>query len=78
MKKARWEWMDDSACQPGDDADFFLGDGERYEAGRFDAAKKICAGCPVKIECEEYRRGFKRRPTDGVWAGRAYLPRGIM
>ncbi|WP_344450998.1 WhiB family transcriptional regulator [Actinocorallia aurantiaca] len=40
---------------------------------RVDAARTVCEGCPVALECLEY--ALRTNPDHGVWAG--YTPRGL-
>lgn len=37
------------------------------KAARIDAARDVCAGCPVRLACLAY--ALRTRPTAGVWAG---------
>ena len=61
-------WQRRAACrgQLADAAtsgvDWFPAKGESAEA-----AKAVCAGCPVSVECLDYAVG--QGATDGVWAG---------
>lgn len=55
-------WWDRAACRGMDPAMFFP---ERGDA--VDAAKAICAQCPVRIECLDYALDHKIR--HGVWGG---------
>lgn len=36
-------------------------------AARIDAARDVCAGCPVRLACLAY--ALRTRPAAGVWAG---------
>lgn len=55
------EWMELGSCR-GSNADvFFPGKGSDVEA------KRICAGCPVRVECREY--GIVNNEKHGVWGG---------
>lgn len=60
--------MDESACTVDDDTLFFPNGAKNDDAG---AAKKICAVCPVFVECHEFATGDKP-PAHGVWAGVDY------
>lgn len=56
--------MDDARCVEVDPELFFP---ELDSIWRVAAAKKICAECPVKLECLEYAQvnSFK----EGIWGG---------
>ncbi len=64
-----WEWQFDGACRDADDTLFFHPEGERGSARRrrAEAAKAICATCPVIKECRE--QSLKVREPYGVWGG---------
>lgn len=62
----QWEpfpsWFDRAACE-GLDPDLFFA--ERGES--LDAAREICATCPVQAECLDY--ALRHRIIHGVWGG---------
>lgn len=64
-----WEWQFQGACRDADENLFFHPEGERGAARRrrADAAKAICAGCPVIRECRE--QSLAVREPYGVWGG---------
>ncbi len=64
-----WEWQFEGACRDADDTLFFHPEGERGSARRrrAEAAKAICATCPVIKECRE--QSLKVREPYGVWGG---------
>jgi len=64
-----WEWQYQGSCRRVDPAVFFHPEGERGPARRRrdDAAKAICAGCPVVQECREH--ALTVREPYGVWGG---------
>jgi WhiB family redox-sensing transcriptional regulator len=72
MAAERWEygWQWRGACR-GRDANLFFPPShlERAELKRERerAAKAICAGCPVRIECLDY--SLRTREPYGVWGG---------
>lgn len=37
------------------------------KAARIDAARDVCAGCPVRLACLAY--ALRTRPAAGIWAG---------
>ncbi|MHA6793160.1 WhiB family transcriptional regulator [Pseudonocardia bannensis] len=47
----RTGWRDAAACGSTDPELFFPLDGGEDAPARIDAAKRICAGCPVRAEC---------------------------
>jgi WhiB family redox-sensing transcriptional regulator len=56
------DWFDDAACRDAD-TDIFFPPSDAHA----DAAKAICAGCPVREACLEF--ALEVRPADGVWGG---------
>ncbi len=64
-----WEWQYEGACRDADSDLFFHPEGERGAARRrrAEAAKAICAGCPVIDECRE--QSLAVREPYGVWGG---------
>lgn len=65
----RWFWQDHGACRSADPLLFFHPQNERGSARlrRDRAAKLICAGCPVRMECADY--AVRAREPYGVWGG---------
>lgn len=64
-----WDWQLDGTCRGEDPALFFHPDGERgpVREAREQAAKAICSGCPVKVECATHALAVKE--PYGVWGG---------
>lgn len=64
-----WEWQFDGACRDADQDLFFHPEGERGSARRrrAEAAKAICATCPVIKACRE--QSLTVREPYGVWGG---------
>ena len=62
MDEAEQTWMADGSCRHYPPAAFFPSDGVGV-----DAARKICAECPVEAECLEY--ALVQRIDHGVWGG---------
>jgi WhiB family redox-sensing transcriptional regulator len=62
----RLAWMDDAACVGADPELFFPERG-----GKTAAARRICAGCPVQQECEDFALETQTNYDDdhGVWGG---------
>ena len=56
------EWMAEGKCREVPPSVFFPSDGVGV-----DAARKICAECPVKAPCLEY--ALVHRIDHGVWGG---------
>jgi len=56
------EWMAEGKCREVPPSVFFPSDGVGV-----DAARKICADCPVKAPCLEY--AVVHRIDHGVWGG---------
>ena len=66
---AVWEWQEVGACRQADPTLFFHPQNERGLARvrRDQAAKAVCAACPVRIECADY--AIRSREPYGVWGG---------
>ena len=62
MDEATHTWMTEGSCRHYPPAAFFPSDGVGV-----DAARKICAECPVRAECLEY--ALVQRIDHGVWGG---------
>ncbi|MEU6355482.1 WhiB family transcriptional regulator [Streptomyces sp. NPDC047072] len=61
------EWLRRAACV-GEDPELFFPVGTRGPALRdAAAAKRVCARCPVAVECLTY--AISTGPTSGVWGG---------
>lgn len=56
------EWYADALCAETDPQIFFPEAG-----GSTRAAKKVCASCPVRVECLEYALAHK--DAFGIWGG---------
>ncbi len=62
MEPIQLTWMSRGSCRNYPAAAFFPSDGVGV-----DAARKICAECPVKTSCLEY--ALAERIEHGVWGG---------
>ena len=64
-----WTWQEHGSCRSVDPAVFFHPQNERGSARRARdlAAKSVCAGCPVRLECADY--AIRAREPYGVWGG---------
>jgi WhiB family transcriptional regulator, redox-sensing transcriptional regulator len=64
-----WDWQLRGSCRGEDSALFFHPEGERGSSreSRDAAAKQVCAGCPVAMECLKY--ALATREPYGVWGG---------
>lgn len=64
-----WEWQLEGACREHDTNLFFHPEGERGPARRQrdEAAKAICATCPVLQQCRDH--ALTVREPYGVWGG---------
>ncbi|MEU7156025.1 WhiB family transcriptional regulator [Streptomyces chrestomyceticus] len=62
------DWMDEALCAQTD-PDLFHPD----STGSYDTARKLCATCPVRIQCEEHAARVEgdvsRERRHGLWAG---------
>jgi len=64
-----WDWQLHAACR-GEDSDlFFHPEGERGPSrlSRELAAKSVCSGCPVMVQCASH--ALTVREPYGVWGG---------
>jgi len=67
-------WTDQSNCRGIDTNEFFVPDGgKRYE--NESTLKRICAACPVKIECLNYSL---YNNVSGYWGGTTEKTRRAM
>jgi len=66
---SNWVWQSQGACKDMDTGLFFYEDNERGpdKEARIEAAKAICAGCPVKVDCLEFALQIKE--DYGIWGG---------
>ena len=64
-----WDWQYQGACREADPTLFFHPEGERGAARRQrdNAAKAVCATCPVLEMCREH--SLQVREPYGVWGG---------
>lgn len=62
MDEVELQWMRNGNCRNYPPAAFFPSDGVGV-----DAARRICASCPVKERCLEY--ALANRIDHGVWGG---------
>ena len=64
-----WRWQRWAACRGMDSSVFYHPDGERNpsRARRTNAAKQVCARCPVISMCREF--ALRTREPFGVWGG---------
>jgi WhiB family redox-sensing transcriptional regulator len=71
-------WQDAAACQGMDASTFYAHDGQRAASLRQhdDAAKQICASCPVVRQCLQY--ALDTREAWGVWGGKTADERQAM
>jgi len=64
-----WFWQDHGSCRTADPLLFFHPVNERGSSRvkRDRAAKGVCAGCTVRLECADY--AVRAREPYGVWGG---------
>ncbi|WP_030234922.1 WhiB family transcriptional regulator [Streptomyces sp. NRRL S-350] len=64
-----WNWQLEGACRTVDSSIFFHPSNERGSAAkaREEAAKSVCARCPVRRECRSH--ALTTREPYGVWGG---------
>lgn len=69
-------WQDKAACKGMDPTLFFgpeFAETVKEKRDREDAAKAVCATCPVKKDCLEY--ALEAREAYGIWGGLTELER---
>jgi WhiB family redox-sensing transcriptional regulator len=59
------DWADEAACRDMESWIFFPP--ERSNASTTRWAKRVCAGCPVRIACQDW--ALTRHEEFGVWGG---------
>lgn len=64
-----WDWQLQGACRGEDPSLFFHPEGERgaLREERIQAARSICASCPVRAMCAEHALAV--REPYGIWGG---------
>ncbi len=69
LAEHHWAWQTEAACRGMGSRTFFHPAGERGEdrAARDQAAKEICARCPVRAAC--LRHALDTGEAYGVWGG---------
>jgi WhiB family transcriptional regulator, redox-sensing transcriptional regulator len=65
----QWHWQEAAACSGRDLSMFFHPTNERGSTRmlRDRSAKRVCAGCSVRMECADY--AIRAREPFGVWGG---------
>ena len=65
----QWEWQYEGACRSMDSERFFHPDGERgpRRRNRENAAKAVCASCPVIAACRAHALSVQE--PYGIWGG---------
>lgn len=61
MEDDRASWQADAACASVDPELFFPKHGDTFPA------KRVCAGCPVVVDCLEH--AIAHREPSGIWGG---------
>ena len=64
-RRAPKPWATDAACAGADPALFYPT--EHAGASEIRAAKRVCAGCPVRVECLHY--AIDNGEAYGIWGG---------
>ena len=73
-----WEWQQRGACQDLPTEMFFHPDGERgpRRRNRENAAKAICASCPVILACRTHALSVQE--PYGIWGGLSEDDRAVI
>jgi len=66
---ARPRWMSQASCRGMDVALFFPASGDHGLQ-----AKRVCAGCPVRVECRAF--AVDTGAYYGIWGGKGARPPG--
>ena len=66
---SKWHWQELGLCRGADPLLFFHTQNERgsSRSRRDQLAKRVCASCPVRLECADY--AIRAREPYGVWGG---------
>jgi len=66
---SKWHWQEQGLCRSTDPLLFFHPQNERgsSRSRRDQSAKRVCASCPVRLECADY--AIRAREPYGVWGG---------
>ena len=66
---SKWHWQELGLCRGADPLLFFHTQNERgsSRSRRDQLAKRVCASCPVRLECADY--AIRAREPNGVWGG---------
>jgi WhiB family redox-sensing transcriptional regulator len=66
---SKWHWQELGRCRTADPLLFFHPQNERgaSRSRRDQSAKRVCASCPVRLECADY--AIRSREPFGVWGG---------
>lgn len=66
---SKWHWQEEGLCRNADPLLFFHPQNERGSSRvrRDQSAKRVCASCPVRLECADY--AIRAREPYGVWGG---------
>ncbi|WP_081539804.1 MULTISPECIES: WhiB family transcriptional regulator [Kitasatospora] len=64
-----WDWQLEGSCRTVGGEVFFrpAHEGRAEAREREEAAKRVCGGCPVRLECR--RHALATREPYGVWGG---------
>ena len=64
---SKWHWQELGLCRGADPLLFFHTQNERgsSRSRRDQLAKRVCASCPVRLECADY--AIRAREPFGVW-----------
>ncbi|MFD7736080.1 WhiB family transcriptional regulator [Kitasatospora phosalacinea] len=64
-----WDWQLEGSCRTVGSEVFFrpASEGRAEARQREEAAKRVCAACPVRLECR--RHALATREPYGVWGG---------
>lgn len=73
-----WDWQTDAACRGMDSDTFFHPPAERARdrRARINAAKRICAMCPVLQQCLAH--ALETQEPYGIWGGQSENERAAM
>lgn len=75
---SKWHWQELGHCRSVDPLLFFHPQNERGSSRtrRDQSAKRVCASCPVRLECADY--AIRAREPYGVWGGLSEVDREVI
>lgn len=67
------DWQTEARCRETDPDAFYPEVDDPNQRATVAAAKRVCAGCPVRVECLDY--ALAHREPHGIWGGHTVVER---